>query len=148
MCVQIPSDAWETVFESVDRLREQIDRRLAEIDSELADYETLAEERRLLLETLSRPPFSDGEQPTRPRARAPRGENIKRVLGFLAEHPDATAAEIAEATEIRRPVVHNTVRALVSMGRIVRVTTPGGVHGYHISDSEQSRAERPLSRRR
>ena len=65
-------------------------------------------------------------------ARAPRGQNQAAVLGVIAQRPEVSVAEIAQVTEIAKPLIHNTTRAAVERGELYRVALPGGGHGFRL----------------
>src|SRR3954451_13401479 len=68
-------------------------------------------------------------EPRRP-ARAPRGENLRRIREAVAERPGATAGEIASATGIARPTVASTLGKLARAGELERTELPSGRVGY------------------
>src|SRR4051794_11782325 len=68
-------------------------------------------------------------EPRRP-ARAPRGENLRRIREAVAERPGATAGEIASATGIARPTVASTLGKLARDGELEKTTLPSRGVGY------------------
>ncbi len=117
------------MFESLERVRRELEARIVEIDEALNGYERLIEERAALVRTLAGPPFS-GDDPRVSSRRAARGENLKRVLELIADRPGVTVSEISDATGISKPVVHNTVRALLAASRVERDLSPAGINAY------------------
>src|SRR3954468_7439244 len=60
--------------------------------------------------------------PARSSARAPRGDNLRRIRKLVAERPGATAAEIAAGTGIARPTVASTLAKLARDGDFEKTT--------------------------
>lgn len=119
------------MFDSLEKVRAQLEARIVEIDEALTEHEQLIEERVTLVRTLAVPPFSVEDPGEAQARRVPRGENLKRVLELIANSPGVTVSDISEATGISKPVVHNTVRALLAAGRVDRDVSPtGGVNAY------------------
>src|SRR4051812_13590958 len=93
-----------------------LDRILREIRERLdASRDAYEESQRLeaALTALGATSATRSSSPGRPRAerraaasaRAPRGENVRRIREALAERPGASAGELAAATGIARPTL-------------------------------------------
>src|SRR3954465_14960845 len=109
-----------------------LDRILAEIRDRLdASREAYEESQRLdaALRALGSGGPAEPSRPratsrrasrSRPSARAPRGENLRRIRALVAERPGATAGEIASATGVARPTVASTLGKLARGGEPAR----------------------------
>jgi hypothetical protein len=64
--------------------------------------------------------------PAKPRSRAPRGENLRRIRAAVEERPGATAGEVAAATAIARATVASTLAKLARDGEF-QLTADGYV---------------------
>jgi hypothetical protein len=76
--------------------------------------------------------------------RAKRGQNKAAVFGVIEQRPGVTAAELASATGIAKPLIYNTTRAGVERGELERVALPGGPHGFKMAQ-EAPASESPSS---
>jgi len=122
-------------------LRRDLEQRLKDIEQRLAEHEPLLRERDQIEAALAQPPFA-AEAPARPAAkraasarkpaakRAPRGANREAILAAVAERPGASASELADVTNIARPVTYNTLAKLVEQGQLEKTELPGGQTGY------------------
>jgi hypothetical protein len=132
---------------SVD-IAQAIEARLSEIESQLGGYDELVRERDRLRRALHE--LNDQGTPS-PRAAAPparasgrragarrrgsgrraqRGSNVSAITSYVAAHPGATAAEIAEGTGIDRSVVSSATSRLASAGRLRRAPKGDRQVGY------------------
>src|SRR4051794_3694098 len=121
-----------------------LDRILAEIRDRLDASREAYEESQRLEAALTALRSGRPSEPSRPRAtsrrasgpparssaRAPRGENLRRIRALVAERPGATAAEIASATGIARPTVASTLGKLAREGELEKATLASGAVGY------------------
>src|SRR3954454_18890030 len=119
-----------------------LDRILAEIRDRLdASREAYEESQRLeaALTALrsggpaeASPPRATSRRASRSRssARAPRGENLRRIREVVAERPGATDGEIAAATGIARPTVASTLAKLARDGELEKTTLASRAIGY------------------
>lgn len=120
------------MYESLESIRQAARERLNEIERELKAYEELLVERDLLREVLALPPLRGGADGSG-RVRARRGENIDRIVTFVADHPGATVGDIAQQTGITKGVVYNTVRVLVDRGQLEPAPERDGVRAYRVA---------------
>src|SRR4051812_19367311 len=67
---------------------------------------------------------------SRSSARAPRGENLRRIRALVTERPGATAGEIASATGVARATVASTLGKLARDGELEKTKLPSGGVGY------------------
>jgi hypothetical protein len=123
---------------------ELLDRILAEIRERLDASRAAYEESRRLEAALRALGTGRAAEPPRPRAttrrasrsrgrssaRAPHGENLRRIRAVVAERPGATAGEIAAATGIARPTVASTLGKLAREGELEKTTLPSRGVGY------------------
>src|SRR3954468_5684931 len=123
---------------------ELLDRILAEIRDRLDASRAAYEESQRLEAALRALGSGRAPEPSRPRtrsrrasrsrppapARAPHGENLRRIRAFVAERPGATAGEIAAATGIARPTVASTLGKLARDGELEKTTLPSRGVGY------------------
>ena len=121
-----------------------LDRILAEIRDRLDASRAAYEESQRLEAALRALGSGRAPEPSRPRAtsrrasrsrepspaRAPHGENLRRIRAFVAERPGATAGEIAAATGIARPTVASTLGKLARAGELEKTTLPSRAVGY------------------
>src|SRR4051794_37200986 len=121
-----------------------LDRILAEIRERLDASRAAYEESQRLEAALSALGSGRAPEPSRPRARsrraprsrarssarAPHGENLRRIRALVAERPGATAGEIAAATGIARPTVASTLGKLARAGELEKTTLPSRGVGY------------------
>src|SRR4051794_34081374 len=135
-----------------------LDRILAELRDRLAASRGAYEESQRLEAALtalgsgpaaepSRPPGasrSASRRRARSSARAPRGENLRRIRELVVERPGATAAEIASATGIARPTVASTLGKLARDGELEKAKLPSGAVGYRPPASAPA-ADPPLA---
>jgi DNA-binding transcriptional ArsR family regulator len=126
-----------------------LDRILAEIRDRLDASRAAYEESQRLEAALSALGSGRAPEPSRPRAtsrrasrsrarssaRAPHGENLRRIRAFVAERPGATAGEIAAATGIARPTVASTLGKLARAGELEKTTLPSRAVGYRPTDA-------------
>ena len=144
-----------------------IEARLGEIESQLGGYDELVRERDRLRRALHE---LNGHDEPSPRAaatpargnsrrssarrrrsgrRAQRGSNVAAITGYVAAHPGATAAEIAEGTGIARSVVYSATSRLASAGRLRRAPRGGRQVGYEPASESGVRDRRsPVGRTR
>src|SRR3954471_23369686 len=120
-----------------------LDRILAEIRDRLDASREAYEESQRLEAALTALGRGRAPEPSRPRAtsrrasrsrarssaRAPRGENLRRIREIVADRPGATAAEIAAATGIARPTVASTLGKLARDGELEKTKLPSGAVG-------------------
>src|SRR3954471_16420208 len=123
---------------------ELLDRILAEIRDRLDASRAAYEESQRLEAALRALGSGRAPEPSRPRAtsrpaprsrprapaRAPHGETQRRIRAFVAEHPGATAGEIAAATGIARPTVASTLGKLAREGELEKTKLASGGVGY------------------
>jgi hypothetical protein len=123
---------------------ELLDRILAEIRERLDASRAAYEESQRLEAALRALGTGRAVEPSRPRAtsrrasrsrarssaRAPHGENLRRIRAVVAERPGATAGEIAAATGIARPTVASTLGKLARDGELEKTTLPSRAVGY------------------
>jgi sugar-specific transcriptional regulator TrmB len=64
------------------------------------------------------------------RQRAPRGANREAVLAAVRARPGVTPNEVSSASGVKRGVVYNELRRLVSGGELVKQQLPSGRTGY------------------
>jgi len=121
-----------------------LDRILAEIRDRLDASRAAYEESQRLEGALRALGSGRAPEPSRPRAtsrrasrsrarssaRAPHGENLRRIRALVAERPGATAGEIAAATGIARPTVASTLGKLARAGELEKTTLPSRAVGY------------------
>src|SRR4051812_18768725 len=121
-----------------------LDRILTEIRDRLDASREAYEESQRLEAALTALGSGRPSEPSRPRAtsrrasrsrarssaRAPRGENLRRIREFVAERPGATAGETASATGIARPTVASTLGKLARDGELEKTKLPAGAVGY------------------
>jgi hypothetical protein len=142
---------------SVD-IAQAIEARLSEIGSQLGSYEELVRERDRLRRALHElngaatrssnragapAPGRGRGAPTRRRGsgrRAQRGSNVAAITSYVAAHPGATAAEIAEGTGIDRSVVYSATSRLASAGRLRRAAKGNRQVGYKPATADGSSA--------
>lgn len=84
-----------------------------------------------------RPRAIPAGSPTRPRA--PRGQNRERVLAAVRERPGASAAEIASASGVDRPVLYGLLAKLVRTNELRKEQLPDGRAGYSLT-ADQARS--------
>lgn len=133
-------------------IAQAIEARLGEIESRLGGYDELVCERdrlRRALHELNGAATQSSNQaeaagrgrrpPTRRRGsgrRAQRGSNLAAITTYVAAHPGATAAEIAEGTGIDRSVVYSATSRLASAGRLRRAAKGDRQVGYRPAGSD------------
>src|SRR3954464_4876017 len=136
-----------------------LDRILAEVRERLDASRAAYEESQRLEAALralgsGRAPEPSRPRPTprrasrsraRPLARAPRGENLRRIRAFVAERPGATAGEIAAATGIARPTVASTLGKLARAGELEKTTLPSRAVGYRPAASDAAADDTPAT---
>jgi predicted transcriptional regulator len=122
-----------------------IDRRLGEIDAALGGWDDLVQERERL--RAARAVLVGGEPAPEPsvparsaaaQARAPRGENRRRLLEAVEQRPGASVGELAQTSGLARPTAYNTLRALLERGEVQRVDLGGGQVGYRRAEPSQA----------
>jgi len=69
-------------------------------------------------------------------ARAPRGENLRRIRETIEQRPGSTAGEVAAATGIGRPTVASTLGKLARGGELEKTGLPGGGVGFQPTRGE------------
>src|SRR4051794_40095365 len=133
-----------------------LDRILTEIRERLdASREAYEESQRLeaALTALGSARAAEASRPratsrcassSRSSARAPRGENLRRIREVVAERPGATAGEIASATGVARPTVASTLGKLARDGELEKTKLPSGAVGYRPAASAPA-ADAPAS---
>ena len=112
--------------ELLDRIRREIGDRLAQ--SRSAYEESVRLEAALVALDAKRDAEQSGQRrrsggrapASRPRRRAPRGENRRRILDAVEQNPSASARDIATATGIARPTVATTLAKLVRDGELAK----------------------------
>jgi IclR helix-turn-helix domain len=124
-----------------------VEERLREIEAQLSTYDDLVRERDRLRRALHElrgesaagaraaggAAAPSGRRSSRRRGsgrRAQRGSNVAAITNYVAEHPGATAAEIAEGTGIDRSVVYSATSRLASAGRLRRAPKGDRQVGY------------------
>jgi hypothetical protein len=124
-----------------------VEERVREIEAQLGGYDDLVRERDRLKRALQALGSDTGAAPragapTRPATgrrasrrrgagrRAKRGSNVAAIVGYVAEHPGSTAAEIAAGTGIDRSVVYSATSRLASAGRLRRAPKRDRQVGY------------------
>src|SRR3954471_11706996 len=119
-----------------------LDRILTEIRDRLDASREAYEESQRLEAALTALGSGRPAEPSRPRetsrrasrsrssARAPRGENLRRIRALVAERPGATAGEIASATGVARPTVASTLGKLAREGELEKTKLASGGVGY------------------
>jgi hypothetical protein len=136
-----------------------LDRILAEIRDRLDASRAAYEESRRLEAALSALGSGRAPEPSRPRAtsrrasrsrarssaRAPHGENLRRIRAFVAERPGATAGDIAAATGIARPTVASTLGKLARAGELEKTTLPSRAVGYRPAASDAPADDTPAA---
>lgn len=65
--------------------------------------------------------------------RAPRGANRAAVLRVLGERPGVSAAELAAATGIKKPVVYALLSRLIEDTEATKASLPSGSLGYSLA---------------
>jgi Fic family protein len=111
--------------ELLDRIRREIGERLAASRSAYEES-TRLEAALAALEGERGPVSQTRRAPSRRAARerapvrAPRGENRRRILAAVEQHPGANARELADATGIPRATVATTLTKLVADGELAK----------------------------
>lgn len=136
-----------------------IDARLAELAPLIEEHAQLTAARAVLLGDGAASARAARTAPrsaraTRPAAgrRAPRGANRAAILAYVAAHPGATVAQIADATGIAKPTLHTTVSGLKKRGDLIAagrgVKTPGADAPTRAKTGARSARPRRLAARR
>jgi hypothetical protein len=110
-------------------VEDAIRARLQEIEQRLASLQDLERERARLsaaLAVLRGDLPTEGSVPMHGARRAPRGANQDAIVAYVEKHQDARSGDIAEATQIARPIVYSALARLTAVGRLERRT---GTHG-------------------
>lgn len=132
----------------LDRIRTELEQRLEETRAARDEYARL-ERAKAALDAAeadrSEPSMTPSArsrsraQTSRPSRRAPRGQNRERVLAAVRERPGASAAEIASASGVDRPVLYGLLAKLVRTNELRKEQLPDGRAGYSLT-ADQARS--------
>ena len=129
----------------LDRILGELRERLRVSRAAYEESQRLKAALSALGERSSRHATLASSRPARQRAaRAPRGENLRRIREVVDQRPGASAGEIAGTTGITRATVASTLGKLTRDDELEKTQLPGGGVGYR--RAREQRQEPPASK--